>query len=56
MKLVSYRDSQMEDFIYFWVVDGHQVSPAFTDEESATIWAKEQVDAWDNWKPCKDIV
>ena len=55
MKLIQYRDPESPDYIYFWVVDGHQVSPTFNDDESAKIWASEQIDPWDNWKSNKDI-
>lgn len=55
MKLIEYRDQHMSDYIYFWVVDEHQVSPAFNSEQAACDWLDKQVDAWDNWKPSKDI-
>lgn len=56
MKLIQYRDGQMEDYTYFWTVDEIQVSPFFTDEVSAQDWLSEQIDTWDNWKASKDIV
>ena len=56
MTLIKYRDPESPDYIWFWTVDGHQVSPVFTDEDSAVVWGKEQTDPWDSWKSIKEFV
>ena len=57
MNLVKYRDAHMADYIWFWVNHSEEaISPSFNTEGEALEWLNEQIDPWDNWKPCKDIV
>lgn len=56
MKLIRYRDQHMLDAIWFWINTSEEpVSPNFYSQEEAEVWLQEQIDPWDNWKPCKDI-
>ena len=56
MNLVKYRDPESPDYIWFWINHSEEItSPVFTTEGDALEWLNEQIDPWDNWKPCKDI-
>jgi hypothetical protein len=56
LKLVKYRDSGMHTYTYFWINDNNSVvSPYFNSQEQALEW-EQQRQAWDNWRPNRDIV
>lgn len=56
MKLIKYRDAQMENYIYFWVENDIQRSPYFNSEDEAHRWVSECMNTvWDNWKATRDI-
>ena len=56
MKLIKYRDAQMENYIYFWVENDVQRSPNFISEEEAHRWVEDSLNTvWDNWKATRDI-
>jgi hypothetical protein len=52
MKLIKYRESEMMDYIYFYVdYNDMPLSPTFENPEDAEAW----IGQWDSFKPNKDL-
>jgi len=47
MKLIRYRDSGFDKFVWFWVNDDDiKVSPDFDSKEDANKWYGQQIREW----------
>lgn len=46
LELFRYRDSQMAEYIWFWVEsgDGEAVSPIFETKDDALYWGREMIE------------
>lgn len=46
LELFRYRDSEMSEYIWFWVEagDGEAVSPFFDNKEDALYWGREMIE------------
>lgn len=54
IEMTEYRESEMEQYIYFWVEGSNTVSPIFEDKEDALRWGKDIMEsvrnACKNWE------